>query len=164
LSCPCRILFQFCWYLCIHVVSISVSVSYPYLYPYSPAHHTTFGERGIVETLTTLNIASVFLLHSTRSFKISLSLCLVLPRPRSAFILAILVVNLIISYILNALSLKHAAFFAMWFFVIFARLTFFLSVSSSLLVTFNSLCGFPTRLTKLYYNLEPHVPQFRTKL
>jgi len=46
--------------------------------------------------------------------------------------MATLVVNLIISYILNALILKHAAFFAMSFFVIFARLTFFLSVSSSL--------------------------------
>ncbi|KAL2329478.1 hypothetical protein Fmac_017059 [Flemingia macrophylla] len=54
---------------------------------------------------------------------------------------ATLVVGLMISYILDSLNLKPAAFFSVWLSLIFAQLAFFLSASSSLLASFNSSVG-----------------------
>ncbi|KAK7394135.1 hypothetical protein VNO78_14654 [Psophocarpus tetragonolobus] len=48
------------------------------------------------------------------------------------------VVGLMISYILDALNLKGAAFFAVWFSLISGQLAFFLSSWSSLMASFNS--------------------------
>ncbi|XP_014497849.1 uncharacterized protein LOC106759272 [Vigna radiata var. radiata] len=79
-------------------------------------------------------------------------------------VVATLVVGLMISYILDALSLKPAAFFAVWFSLIFAQLAFFLSASSSLLAAFNSsvavaaiasfLCAHTTFLLGVWSSLQ----------
>ncbi|KAH1240001.1 hypothetical protein GmHk_08G024299 [Glycine max] len=53
-------------------------------------------------------------------------------------VVATLLVGLMISYILDSLNLKPAAFFAVWFSLIFSQLAFFLSSSSSLFAAFNS--------------------------
>ncbi|KAG4923001.1 hypothetical protein AAZX31_18G279500 [Glycine max] len=53
-------------------------------------------------------------------------------------VVATLVVGLMISYILDSLNLKPAAFFAVWFSLIFSQLAFFLSASPSLFSAFNS--------------------------
>ncbi|XP_061359475.1 uncharacterized protein LOC133303571 isoform X1 [Gastrolobium bilobum] len=66
--------------------------------------------------------------------------------PSAAFLLdlggttvvATLVVGLMISYILDSLNLKPAAFFGVWFSLIFAQLAFFFTASSSLFAAFNS--------------------------
>ncbi|RDX84834.1 hypothetical protein CR513_34053, partial [Mucuna pruriens] len=79
-------------------------------------------------------------------------------------VVATLVVGLMISYILDSLNLKPAAFFAVWFSLIFAQLAFFLTASASLMAAFNSsvgvtvlasfLCGHTTFLVGVWSSLQ----------
>ncbi|KAK7295819.1 hypothetical protein RJT34_18731 [Clitoria ternatea] len=103
----------------------------------------------------------------SHNYRIAISLV-----PAAAFLLdlggtpvvATLVVGLMISYILDSLNFKPAAFFAVWFSLIFSQLAFFFTASSSFLASFNSsvalallasfLCAHTTFLIGVWSSLQ----------
>ncbi|XP_027350862.1 uncharacterized protein LOC113861943 isoform X1 [Abrus precatorius] len=135
----------------------------------NPNHKATFpsqhdnGSSSTSSNSRSLKTPSSFL----HNYRIAIALV-----PCAAFLLdlggtsvvATLVVGLMIAYILDSLNFKPAAFFAVWFSLVFAQFAFFITASSSLFAAFNSsvalavlasfLCAHTTFLIGVWSSLQ----------